>query len=81
MQREVNKLNNQIVHLGNLNSKRLEEIDRLRAEIDQQKLLNEVTMKYILLLDKKLVTKVNDDDITDILSDSLLLVCNRNALT
>jgi len=81
MQREVNKLNNQIVHLGNLNSKRLEEIDRLRAEIDQQKLLNEVTMKYILLLDEKLVTKVNDDDITDILSDSLLLVCNRNALT
>jgi len=65
----------------NFNSKRLEEIDRLRAEIDQQKLLNEVTMKYILLLDEKLVTKVNDDDITDILSDSLLLVCNRNALT
>lgn len=41
--RELNELNNQILHLEKLNGERLEEIDRLHSEINQLKQQNEVS--------------------------------------
>jgi len=53
--RQLNELSDQVQHLEKVNSERLEEIDGLRAEIDQRKPLTEVAIKYIneLMLVKK----------------------------